>query len=53
VIVVTCPGPLIWYDVGECDAILECARCGYLIVAGSFHDQAHSEAPLLREGLAR
>jgi hypothetical protein len=45
----TCPGPLIWYDVGDCDAILECARCD---VAGSFHDEAHSAAPLLREGAA-
>jgi hypothetical protein len=48
----TCPGPLIWYDVGDCDAILECAHCGYLIVAGSFHDEVHSASPLLREGAA-
>lgn len=61
----TCPGPLIWwYDVfpspaeaaagGLPAAILECALCdcGYLIVTGNLHDEAHAETPLLREGLA-
>jgi hypothetical protein len=47
-----CPGPLIWYDVGSTDAVLECAHCGYLIVAGNIHDVAHVATPLLREGLA-
>jgi len=49
----TCDGPLIWYDAGD-SAILECARpeCDYLIVAGSFIDERHLAAPLLREGLA-
>lgn len=47
-----CEGPLIWFDVEPDAAVLECARCGYLIVAGNFHDQEHAETPLLREGLA-
>jgi hypothetical protein len=48
----TCTGPLIWYDVAAGGALLECARCGYIIVAGSFNDARHAETPLLREGLA-
>lgn len=56
----TCEGPLIWYDVavptatGDNHAILECARldCDYIIVSGSFNDEAHSGTPLLREGMA-
>jgi hypothetical protein len=48
----SCPGPLIWYDVGDCEAILECACCGYLIAAGNIHDAEHANTPLLREGLA-
>jgi hypothetical protein len=47
-----CQGPLIWFDVEAGGAVLECACCGYLIVAGNFHDERHSETPLLREGLA-
>jgi hypothetical protein len=47
-----CPGPLVWYDVEPHDAILECGACGYVIVAGNFHDARHAETPLLREGLA-
>lgn len=51
-----CPGPLIWYDVPSDGpwypaAILECARCPYLIVSGNFSDEAHGETPILREGL--
>lgn len=51
--VATCPGPLVWFEVGEpADAgILECHTCGYLIVTGSFHDEAHAYTELLREGL--
>lgn len=47
-----CTGPLIWYDVAAGGALLECACCGYLIVAGSFNDARHAETPLRREGLA-
>lgn len=57
-----CDGPLIWYGVegpliGLNEAgggILECAanQCDYLIVTGSFNDERHSGAPILREGLA-
>lgn len=49
----TCPGPLVWFSVGidEDAAILECASCDYLIVTGSFNDEAHADVPLLREGL--
>lgn len=47
----TCEGPLIWFDAGE-QAILECASCDYLIVTGNFHDERHSDTPLLREGMA-
>lgn len=53
-----CPGPLIWYSVPDNDghedaagAVLECATCPYVIVAGSFNDDAHTDTPLLREGL--
>lgn len=49
----SCPGPLIWYNVGEHDAILECSHCSYIIVAGSLHDSSHAWTPLLPEGLAR
>lgn len=51
-----CEGPLIWFGVGAPDedaALLECARCGYLIVTGNWHDRAHANTPFLREGLAR
>ena len=51
-----CPGTLVWFGVGipEDAAILECSQpgCGYIIVTGSFNDEAHSHAPLLREGMA-
>lgn len=57
-----CPGPLVWFEAppspAEADngvllaAILECARCDYLIVTGTFHDAAHVNTPLLMEGLA-
>lgn len=46
----SCPGPLLWFDVG-CPtdaAILECARCGYIIVTGNFNDVSHVETPILR-----
>lgn len=46
-----CEGPLVWFDV-EGGAILECASCDYLIVTGNFHDERHSDTPLLREGMA-
>lgn len=47
-----CQGPLIWYDAGPGMAILECAACGYIVVAGSLLDPPHVDVPLLREGLA-
>lgn len=50
-----CPGPLIWFDVGvdhSLGAVLECAACGYIVCTGNFHEPAHAETPLLREGLA-
>lgn len=45
----TCPGPLIWFGVGEPEdaAILECP-CGYVIVTGNFNDSAHAHTPLIR-----
>ncbi len=46
-----CEGPLIWYDA-DGSALLKCARCDYLIVAGNFHDASHADTPVLREGLA-
>lgn len=48
----TCPGPLIWFDATPSAAIVECATCGYACVTGSLLDDAHADAPLLREGLA-
>lgn len=47
-----CPGPLVWFDAPPDSAVLECAACGYLIVAGNFNDHPHAETPLIREGLA-
>ena len=43
-----CAGPLLWCDVPDHDAILECAACDYLIVAGDLHDEAHSPTEMLR-----
>lgn len=45
-----CEGPLIWYDVESGGAVLECV-CGYIIVSGSFNDEAHTQTPIMREGL--
>jgi hypothetical protein len=50
----SCDGPLVWFDV-EGDppaAVLECAACGYILTSGNFHDEAHAETPMLREGMA-
>jgi hypothetical protein len=47
-----CEGPLVWFDVSEGTAILECAACDYVIVTGNFFDRAHALTPILREGLA-
>lgn len=47
-----CEGPLVWFDVNDGGAVLECAACGYVIVSGNFHDQAHAYTPIMREGLA-
>lgn len=52
-----CPGPLIWFNITPKDdepvgAVLECAKCGYIIATGGVMDAAHAETPLLREGLA-
>lgn len=57
-----CPGPLIWCEANPSPAeanagrlpaaILECATCGYLIVTGTYHDEQHTDTPILREGLA-
>ena len=47
-----CPGPLIWYDAPPDAAILECASCDYIVVTGTFHDERHANADLLREGMA-
>ena len=43
-----CPGPLLWFDVPDHDAILECAACDYIIVAGNFNDAAHAGTEMLR-----
>lgn len=47
-----CPGPLVWFTVGDPPdaAILECARCDYLIVTGTFNDDAHAQTPVLAAG---
>lgn len=51
-----CDGPLIWFpvDAEDSSAVLECAAqgCDYIIATGSFHDAAHANAGILREGLA-
>lgn len=47
----TCPGPLVWFDVPG-GAVLECARCGYIVTTGNVNDAAHASTPVLREGLA-
>ncbi len=53
-----CPGPLVWFDAGPAmcgcclHGVLECAACGYIVATGNFHDDLHSETPLMREGLA-
>jgi hypothetical protein len=49
-----CPGPMIWYDDQDIrpGALLECACCGYLVVAGSFFDARHTRTPLPGEGLS-
>lgn len=46
-----CPGPLVWFDVPPDAAILECSACGYVIITGSYHDEAHALTPLMKEGL--
>ena len=50
----TCSGPLIWFDIDSDppSAVLECATCGYVVTTGNFHDEAHADTPLLREGIA-
>jgi hypothetical protein len=48
-----CPGPLIWFDAPPDAAILECATCGYIVITGTPNDARHTEAGLLREGLAQ
>lgn len=48
----TCDGPLVWYEVTAGGAVLECAGCDYLIVAGNVNDASHAHTPILREGLA-
>ncbi len=53
-----CPGPLVWFDSpgghhpDRPAAILECASCTYIVIAPGFHNQAHSQTPLMREGMA-
>lgn len=53
-----CEGPLVWFTAWDDDrfpqqaGVLECSACDYLIVTGSFHDEAHALTPWLREGLA-
>ncbi|MFI7073466.1 hypothetical protein [Micromonospora sediminicola] len=46
-----CEGPLVWFDAPPDSAVLECSVCGYVVVAGNFHDEAHADTPLIREGL--
>lgn len=48
-----CPGPLIWFSVGEPEdaAILECSKDDYIIVTGNWNDSTHAHTPILREGL--
>lgn len=58
-----CDGPLIWFDAGkracpDCGghtenmAVLECAACGYIVTTGNFHNDAHADTPVMREGYA-
>lgn len=63
-VAVPCPGPLIWYETSDATterpiagfpvpvcAILHCARCGYMITTGNYHNDTHAGTPLLREGM--
>lgn len=57
-----CGGPLIWFDAPntvcrDCGdesqaAVLECAACGYVVTTGNWHDDAHANTPVMREGYA-
>lgn len=59
-----CGGPLVWFDTTltvhcrDCGnahgtaAVLACAACGYLVTTGNFHDEAHANTPIMREGYA-
>lgn len=57
-----CKGPLVWFDAGhttcpDCGdhstaAVLECAACGYIAMTGNWHDDAHTNTPIMREGYA-
>lgn len=53
--VATCGGPLVWFDAGpepQDGAIVECASCDYVATTGNFHDDAHAQTPVMKEGLA-
>lgn len=49
-----CPGPLVWFESATVpvSAVLECASCDYVVTTGNFHDEAHENTPLMREGMA-
>jgi hypothetical protein len=48
-----CTGTIIWHDVDavpgrwNASAVLECSDCDYLVCSGNFHDERHSQCPLL------
>lgn len=52
-----CTGTLVWYDVAEdgrfpTAGVLKCSACDYVIATGWWHDAAHAEAEVVREGIA-
>jgi hypothetical protein len=55
----TCPGPLIWFDIEPrpdrdelAAAILECATCDYVTMTGAFGNTEHADIAILKGGLA-
>jgi len=45
-----CLGPWIWYPCSN-GAVLHCATCGEITVTGNFNDHAHTDTPLMSEGV--
>lgn len=53
-----CEGPLVWFDVSafkhrtckheHAACVIECAKCGYIVMSGNYHDDAHARTDVLR-----